>query len=261
MNYISHHGIEGQQWGVRNGPPYPLDKATKKKVNKEVLRQLIIARKPLEDHTLPKGTGVYRVTPKIDDTVKYKYVTYTDHDNDIYRGGWVRKSNNADSAYQQTYKTNSELKIAGLNTVNKEAAKILLKNEKLGKESIKDFYNLAYGNRLFPEELKEVIDDNLKNYKNISTDELVFKSTYSLGMNPALKEKIADSLRKQGYNAMSDRAAIGGERGWRREGYDPLIILDNSVITKISTERIDPREERKAEKRANKDSDKINWYY
>ena len=25
---ISHHGIKGQQWGVKNGPPYPLDKGT-----------------------------------------------------------------------------------------------------------------------------------------------------------------------------------------------------------------------------------------
>ena len=23
--YIKHHGIKGQQWGVKNGPPYPLD--------------------------------------------------------------------------------------------------------------------------------------------------------------------------------------------------------------------------------------------
>lgn len=21
---ITHHGVEGQKWGVRNGPPYPL---------------------------------------------------------------------------------------------------------------------------------------------------------------------------------------------------------------------------------------------
>ena len=26
-NYIAHHGIKGQEWGVKNGPPYPLDEA------------------------------------------------------------------------------------------------------------------------------------------------------------------------------------------------------------------------------------------
>lgn len=24
---LAHHGIEGQKWGVRNGPPYPLDRS------------------------------------------------------------------------------------------------------------------------------------------------------------------------------------------------------------------------------------------
>lgn len=23
-NYLAHHGILGQKWGVKNGPPYPL---------------------------------------------------------------------------------------------------------------------------------------------------------------------------------------------------------------------------------------------
>lgn len=29
--YLQHHGIEGQQWGVKNGPPYPLERQKKRK--------------------------------------------------------------------------------------------------------------------------------------------------------------------------------------------------------------------------------------
>lgn len=28
VTYLVHHGIKGQEWGVKNGPPYPLDKKT-----------------------------------------------------------------------------------------------------------------------------------------------------------------------------------------------------------------------------------------
>lgn len=31
-NELSHHGISGQRWGVRNGPPYPLDQKTHNQV-------------------------------------------------------------------------------------------------------------------------------------------------------------------------------------------------------------------------------------
>ena len=26
-SYLMHHGVDGQQWGIQNGPPYPLDRA------------------------------------------------------------------------------------------------------------------------------------------------------------------------------------------------------------------------------------------
>lgn len=26
LDYIAHHGVKGQKWGVRNGPPYPIDR-------------------------------------------------------------------------------------------------------------------------------------------------------------------------------------------------------------------------------------------
>ncbi len=35
-NYLCHHGIKGQAWGVRNGPPYPLSKQKGDKFSKAV---------------------------------------------------------------------------------------------------------------------------------------------------------------------------------------------------------------------------------
>ena len=31
---LCHHGIEGQRWGQRNGPPYPLDKKRSKEITR-----------------------------------------------------------------------------------------------------------------------------------------------------------------------------------------------------------------------------------
>lgn len=46
-NYLSHHGIQGQEWGKQNGPPYPLDPLTdysmsekkKNKIDKKWIRK------------------------------------------------------------------------------------------------------------------------------------------------------------------------------------------------------------------------------
>jgi hypothetical protein len=37
-DYIEHHGIEGQRWGIRNGPPYPLGSGKQKFSRREILR-------------------------------------------------------------------------------------------------------------------------------------------------------------------------------------------------------------------------------
>lgn len=34
LNTLAHHGIKGQKWGERNGPPYPLDQSHKKALTK-----------------------------------------------------------------------------------------------------------------------------------------------------------------------------------------------------------------------------------
>lgn len=44
-NELYHHGVEGQKWGVKNGPPYPIEKNIKKRYgrldNKESRQKVI----------------------------------------------------------------------------------------------------------------------------------------------------------------------------------------------------------------------------
>jgi hypothetical protein len=54
---LRHHGIKGQKWGVRNGPPYPLNKETKKKAyGKDGL--------PMKLQFFSKGAKSYRIYDK-----------------------------------------------------------------------------------------------------------------------------------------------------------------------------------------------------
>ena len=38
---LEHHGIDGQKWGVRNGPPYPLERKKTHLLNKSKAKILI----------------------------------------------------------------------------------------------------------------------------------------------------------------------------------------------------------------------------
>lgn len=49
-SYLAHHGIKGQKWGIKNGPPYPLE--TNAKFN---------GKSRNEDIKIKKGTSAYRI--------------------------------------------------------------------------------------------------------------------------------------------------------------------------------------------------------
>lgn len=80
----------------------------------------------------------------------------------------------------------------------------------------------------------------------------------SLGKATSVKKEIINELQKQGYNAMADEASIGGRNGWRREGYDPLIIFDSSILARDDTKRVSKTAENKALNRYNRWNAKVN---
>lgn len=61
-NELYHHGIQGQKWGIRNGPPYPLDRS-----NDDPLNEIVsVGKSYLRDFFKNKVVDFYR-WPEMDD--------------------------------------------------------------------------------------------------------------------------------------------------------------------------------------------------
>lgn len=54
MSYLVHHGIKGQKWGVRHGPPYPLDKSDYSSLEKKAIWRASSAKRT-EQSDFKKG--------------------------------------------------------------------------------------------------------------------------------------------------------------------------------------------------------------
>lgn len=94
-SYLIHHGIKGQTWGIRRGPPYPID-----------------------DKVLKKGTVLANVSnkKKLDKTRSlYTFNPEDEWDSKVYRGPFSLYSKSRvlkTFIYENQYRTTEDLKLA-----------------------------------------------------------------------------------------------------------------------------------------------------
>lgn len=145
--YLVHHGILGQKWGQRNGPPYPLKggdytEREKKAIYKvrKVNKNSIYNKKHF-DKVLDKGSTISTLSYDKNRTkgVDMFYATYTNKDKHLYNALFNKPIKDADGntmlKYKITNKFVKDVKIASEDS----AAKIfgnLYKNDR-------DFYNFV----------------------------------------------------------------------------------------------------------------------
>lgn len=163
-NYLSHHGIKGQKWGVMHGPPYPLGSHTSAMIKKG---KKVAAK--------AKKTYDKKIKPKVNDLAK--------KGSDFYEKNMPEKGkqviNKAAKKTKEVYEVNKEMVKKGISnyksnydsTKNDLKAKSVLsgKDDALGEKKAKYNRRKDIVNELKQEDWKESMvsdDDRLIFYKD-----------------------------------------------------------------------------------------------
>lgn len=190
-NFLSHHGVKHQQWGVRHGPPYP--------INGEGVT------------SIKKGSTFQRISANVNDNESggHAYVTYNGKDNDTYAGKFAygRNWGNKD-VYKFQLKAKEDLKGPG-------------KSERL--EVSADICNTPEGKEAMTRASKEYgipFVENATEQKDIVNNYRLFTKAIG-GKDSYLRETYFNELKNRGYNMVQDDY----DRGLGMGKY-PTIIFD-----------------------------------
>ena len=98
-NYLAHHGILGQRWGTRNGPPYPLKGGSYTRTEQEAIKEARKKKysrynKQHYDDVLEKGTVLKTLSYDPDRTSKGDmfFASHTKADIDHYKEFFDKKA-------------------------------------------------------------------------------------------------------------------------------------------------------------------------
>ena len=161
--YLYHHGIKGQQWGVKNGPPYPLGASQKSPKEKRVIKKKLPKyggkdiKGPLTyskdknawlafnngDYIIKKGSIYERATTNPNE--KFKNIMYVSENGRTY----VEQLFDYGLGYVDVYKLDRDAVIAGretivdiLNSLNtKQSKKIAKRMEQVPTKKVIDLYD------------------------------------------------------------------------------------------------------------------------
>ena len=218
--YIKHHGIKGQHWGVRRGPPYPI-----------------------EDKVLRKGTRLNSVSLLNDSTAEkkqkkwmYTYNPDDDWDSKVYKGPFsvLKTQNGKHFIYEHRYEVVKDLKMP------------------TSKERLDEFINL-YKNHRFRTSLDlsreqswwKMNNSGSEGMRNVnvwllkSDDD--YKNAYEIfnhameSMDSYKSTKAYAQIMSEKYDAMVDD---NNQRVYNR-AHDPIIVFRaNEVLKEIGSARM-----------------------
>ncbi|MEY8515334.1 hypothetical protein AALC25_00130 [Lachnospiraceae bacterium 29-84] len=217
--FLCHHGVKGQKWGVKNGPPYPIDQKVGKGKNhsKDELDK---------DIRVAKGTKVKHISDKADIDLRNSpiHISYKEWDNLVYKGAFATGKmiyEGAKSIFEHTYTVTEEL----VSPSKKKRVDIFMELVKDNKvRATKDLETIERDNRSFGVSRKK----SSKPFSKMNDKELRNEGykTFVSGFEDREKYKITkqyiDKMKKKSYNALVDDNNIKVYN----EVKSPMLVLD-----------------------------------
>lgn len=219
--YLKHHGVKGQQWGVRNGPPYPI-----------------------EDKVMRKGarissvSGLYSNARAYSRSGKPMYTYNADDkwDNDVYKGPFSKylKNRGAQLITEHQYEVVKDLKMP-TKQERMDEFKNLINDKKFKKDAINTMWGIQ--NQLIAYNMgsSEAMKKNIRqlDLQNLKTDS-DYKTAYEI-FNHAMEaqhyyKSTSEYMRRMSkkYDAMVD----DNNQGIYNRAHDPVIIFRAHKVLK-----------------------------
>lgn len=142
--YLEHHGILGQKWGKRNGPPYPLSggdytKSERTAIYKERRRKNSIYNKKHFDKVIPKGASLQTLSydKNRTKTSDMFYASYDKYDKHKYNAWFNRRIS---EVYQNANGAQTTRKVYKWALNNKAATDLKVASEDSASETFRNLY-------------------------------------------------------------------------------------------------------------------------
>lgn len=222
MNYneLAHYGIEGQKWGVRRGPPYPIEDTTMKKGTR-----LNSVNTRSEKNAYPKDRWLYTYNP--DD----------EWDSKVYKGPfsvYLTQRDYGRKIYEHEYETIKDLKMPTKKERVDEFVKVFNSDKLDSATELTNTQTLMKQYSIGSEASRNVNLFNLKTDDDYKAAYEIFQHAMEESNQYRIATKYSEAMQKK-YDAMVD----DNNQGVYNSAHDPVVIFNvNKALKEIGDARV-----------------------